>query len=146
MKITSAEIRKKLQEVWPDLEYIWLWDTTYWTPNIEAVQRGLDQSKVPTMDFIDEFNDCDNFALQFLAECRRKRYFQWKDGNLPEDQRYSMTVGFVFGDMFRGIGKLHAANLVIDKENDVYILDSTPGEKRMWKVDPENDNIVFVFM
>jgi hypothetical protein len=146
MKITSQEIRDKLQAMWPGLEYIWLWDTTYWTPNIEAVELALEQSKVPTMDFIDEFNDCDNFALQFLAECRRKRYFQWKDGNLPLEQRYSVTVGYVFGDQFRGMGKLHAANLVVDKEGDVYILDATPGEKRMWKADPENDNVLFVFM
>jgi hypothetical protein len=146
MKITSKEIRDKLQETWPQLEYIWLWDTTYWTPNIDAVEDALKVSNVPTMDFIDEFNDCDNFALQFLAECRRKRYFQWKEGNLPEEQRYSMTIGFVFMDQVRGMEMLHAANLVLDKEGDIYILDSTPQEKRMWIADPKNDNVLFVFM
>jgi hypothetical protein len=146
MKITSQEIRDKMQAMWPDLEYIWLWDTTYWAPNIESVESALETSNVPTMDFIDQFNDCDNFALQFLAECRRKRYFQWKAGNLPEEQRYSMTVGYVFGDMFRGIGKVHAANVVLDKEGDLYMLDATPTEKRMWRAKRENDNVLFVFM
>lgn len=146
MKITSQEIRDKMQAMWPGLEYIWLWDTTYWAPNIEAVESALEASKVPTMDFIDEFNDCDNFALQFLAECRRKRYFQWKEGNLPIEQRHSMAIGYVFGDMFRGISKVHAANVVLDKEGDIYILDATPAENRMWRAKAENDNVMFVFM
>jgi hypothetical protein len=146
MKIKSDEIRDQFQKVWPELEYIWLWDTTYWTPKIDVVRDALKSSNVPTMDFIDEFNDCDNFALQFLAECRRKRYFQWKDGNLPEEEKYSMTIGFIFGDMFRGIRKSHAANIVLDKESHLYILDATPGENRIWMATPENDNVLFVFM
>jgi len=146
MKITSKEIRDKFQETWPNLEYVWLWDTVYWTPNIDAVEDAMRVSKVPTMDFINEFNDCDNFALQFLAECRRKRYFQWKEGKLPEDQKFSMAIGYIFGDMFRGIGKVHAANIVLDSEGDIYILDLTPGENRMWRAKPENDNVLFVFM
>jgi len=146
MKITSKEIREKLQSVWPDLEEVWLWDTTYWTPNPEAVEDARRASKVPTMDFINEFNDCDNFALQFLAECRRKRYFQWKEGNLPEDQKFTMTIGYIFGDQFRGVGKVHAANIALCNDGDFYILDLTPQENRMWKVDPKNDNPLFVFM
>ena len=146
MKITSGEIRSRFNQVWPELEYIWLWDTTYWTPNKDAVEDAMKVSRVSTMDFIDEFNDCDNFALQFLAECRRKRYLQWKNEDLPLEQRYSMTIGYVFGDMFRGVGKLHVANIVLCNDNEIYVVDTTPMEKRMWKADPKNDNILFLFM
>jgi hypothetical protein len=146
MKITSQEIRDALIKVWPDLEYIWLWDTTYWTPSKESVQKALETSNVSTMDFIDEFNDCDNFALQFLAECRRKRYLQWKAGNLPIAERHSMSIGYVFGDQFLGIGKLHVTNIALCNDGEIYIVDSTPAENRMWKASPVSDTILFVFM
>ena len=146
MKITSQEIRTKLQTVWPDLEYIWLWDTTYWTPTVQALQTALDNSNCPKMQFIDEFNDCDNYALQFLAEARRKRYLQWIKGDLVVEQRWSVSLGFVFGNQFRGVGKLHAANLCLCEDGEFYVVDSTPQENRLWKADKENDNILFVFM
>lgn len=146
MKITSKEIQSELTAVWPDLEYIWKWDGSYWKPSPSAVQKALELSNVPKMDFIDEFNDCDDFGLQFLAECRRKRYMQWKAGELPEDQRYPMSIGFVFGDMFRGMSKRHVANIALCNDSNIYIVDATPGENRMWQASAENDNILFVFM
>jgi hypothetical protein len=146
MKITSQEIRDKLQKAWPGLEYIWLWDTAYWTPNMEAVEDARAKSNCQTMEFIDEFNDCDNFALQFLAECRRKRYFQWKANKLPEEQRYSMTIGYAFVDRLGGIDKLHALNIVLGNDDEIYFVDLTPMENRIWKANPDGDNVLFVFM
>jgi hypothetical protein len=35
---------------------------------------------------------------------------------------------------------------VLDKEGDLYMLDATPTEKRMWRAKRENDNVLFVFM
>lgn len=146
MKITSKEIRDKLNTIWPDLEYIWLWDTTYWAPNPDAIDMARQKSNLHTMEFVDEFNDCDNFARQFSAECRRKRYFQWKAGNLPDEQRHQLAIGDIFGDQFRGIGKIHMANVAICNDDEVYIIDLTPSENRMWKVDPKNDNALFISM
>ena len=145
MRLKSKDIRERLAAIWPALEYVWLWDTAYWTPSAEVVQMALDKSNVPTMEFISEFHDCDDFAVQFMAEVRRKRYFQWKEGNLPVETKYPLTIGFCFGDMFRGISKTHAANICLCDEG-VYILDATPGEKRMWLADKENDNLIFVFI
>ena len=90
-------------------------------------------------------NDCDDYALQFVAEVRRKRYFQWTQGNLPEESRYQLTVGRVFGDMFRGIGKIHMANIFLCDEG-VYMLDATPGENRIWQASQDQDNLIFVDM
>lgn len=146
MKITSSEIRDKLNNFWPNLEYVWLWDTTYWTPSLDAVQGALTNSNVPTMDFIDEFNDCDNFALQFVAECRRKRYFQWKNGNLPESERFTLTIGQVFGDMFRGMSKLHKCCFAICNDDNIYMLDATPSENRIWKAVQADDNALYIDM
>ena len=146
MKITSQEIRELLTKTWPNLEYIWLWDNTYWRVAPDTVTAALTASNVPSMDFDDRINDCDDYGLQFLAECRRKRYFQWKQGNLPEDQKFPVAIGFVFGDMFRGIGKLHVANIALCSDDNIYMVDATPMENRIWKADPQNDNVLFVFM
>ena len=145
MKITADEIRAKVSEAWPDLEYIWLWDKSFWQPPVQVVEDALKASNVPTMDFIEEFNDCDDFALQFVAETRRKRYFQWKQGNLPAESKFPIAMAFVFGDMFRGISKVHAANLCFCQEG-IYMIDATPGEKRMWEACGDQDNIIFLFM
>lgn len=146
MKITSQEIRDKLNKMWPNLEYIFLWDQTYWMVSPDAARAALKASSVPTMDFITEFNDCDDFSLQFHAECRRKRYFQYKAGNLPEQQRFPIAEGEAFGDMWRGISKVHKANVILCSDNKIYMIDATPMENRIWEADPANDNILFVSM
>lgn len=146
MKVTSQEIRDAITKLWPNLEYIWLWDNVFWKVSPDAARAALKASNVPSMDFVDRFNDCDDFSLQFHAECRRKRYFQWKNGNLPDDQKFPIAEGEAFGDMFRGISKIHKANLILCNDDKIYIIDATPMEKRMWEADPVNDNILFVSM
>jgi hypothetical protein len=145
MQITAQEIRNKLNAVWPNLEYIWIWDATYWMVESSTVQAALDASNVPKMEFHDNFNDCDDFTLQFLAEGRRKRYNQYMAGNLPENERFSIAMGFAFGDMTRGIDRLHCVNLFVCRDG-IWLVDSTPNEKRIWEAKPENDNLLFVFM
>ena len=145
MRVTSTKIRNLINGIWRDLEYIWLWDNTYWMPRAELLPSLLENSNVPKMEFIDLFNDCDNFALQFLAESRRKRYFQWSRGNLPDEERFPISIGFGFGDEFRGQQKLHAVNVCVCPEG-IHIIDTTPGENRVWKADKANDNLLFVFM
>jgi hypothetical protein len=145
MQITAQGIRDKLNAMWPDLEYIWLWDATYWQVDSDTARTALASSNVSKMEFHDNFNDCDDFALQFLAECRRKRYNQYMAGNLPEEEKFSIAVGFAFGDMTRGISRLHCVNIFLCKDG-IWLVDATPGEKRIWEAKPENDNLLFVFM
>jgi hypothetical protein len=145
MKITADEIRAKVTSIWPDLEYIWLWDKAFWMPPLGAVEGALKTSNVPTMQFIESFCDCDDFALQFVAEVRRKRYMQWASGKLPQDHQFPISIGRAFGDMFRGISKVHMANICLCQEG-VYMLDATPGERRIWEAKPENDNLIYVDM
>ena len=145
MKVSSRVIRQTLNDVWPTMHYVWLWDNTYWMSTEVVLDRLLKASKVPEMQFMALFNDCDNYALQFLAETRRKRYISYTRGTLPEEQKYPISVGFAFGNMFRGISKPHAANVGVC-EDGVYIVDAMQGENRMWKATPENDNMLFIFM
>lgn len=145
MKTTSKDIRNIIKKQWPKIEHVWLWDNTYWKPPLQTMERLLAISNVPGMKFIDQFNDCDNFALQFLAETRRKRYMAFEQGTLPQEQAFPVSVGYVFGNLFRGVPKVHAANVFITNEDKVYLLDATPMENRIWEV-AKTDNILFVFM
>lgn len=146
MKISSNKIREKLINIWPDLEYnCILMDNTFWMPSVSVIDPLLKSSNVPKMEVVPLFNDCDNFALQFQAEVRRKRYLAWTAGNIAEDQVYPISIGIVLGDMFRGISKSHAANLMICQEG-IYIIDTMPDENRYWEVTKENDNIRFILM
>ena len=143
MKVSADVIKKELQAIWPNLEYIWLWDTIYWKGTVAQVERLMENSKVKTMEFIPEFNDCDDYALQFQAEVRRIRYFAWKEGRLPEEQRLPFAILFAAGTMFRGISKNHVTDLVLLQEG-VHIVDMTPGEQRMWLATREQDDLYFV--
>ena len=145
MKATSQQIRERLQKQWSDLEYIWLWDNTYWKPLLHQAEKLLKSSRVSEMKFIPQFNDCDNFALQWLAEVRRKRYFAHQENNLPPEQIFPVSIGFCFGNEFRGMAKLHAANIMVAKDDKIYIIDTTPMENRIWEAS-DKDNILFVFM
>jgi len=145
MQVNSYTIRKEITEIWPNLEYIWLWDNVFWKPKFEEIRNALENSKIPQMNFINLFWDCDNFALQFLAEYRLNKYLEWERGELPEEEKFPTAIGFIFGNLFRGRPILHAANIALCQEG-IYIIDSTPAENRIWKADKKNDNLLFVFM
>jgi hypothetical protein len=145
MLYTSNDIRADINKIWSGLDYIWLWDNRFLKPPVEEMKTALETSTIPQMNFIDLFWDCDNFALQFLAEYRMNRYLAWKQGQIKKDEMFPKSVGFAFGNMFRGRPILHAANIAVCQEG-VYIIDSTPSENRIWKADKKNDNLLFVFM
>ena len=143
---TAKEIRYELNNIWPNLKFIWLLDKVFWKLPLGQLEKLLAKSRIPEMEFIPLFNDCDDFALQFMVEVRRKRYFARMKGILPEEQRdYPVSIGFASGSQFRGISKYHAANICICQEG-IYMLDATPYENRIWKADPKNDSIFFVFI
>jgi len=143
MIVNTDYIREKIIEVWPEIDgtRIIPWDPKYWLIPEAQIGLLLEKSSIPDMDFIPEFNDCDNFALQFQAETRRKRYLAWKGGNLIKDERYPVAMAIAWGSMWRGISKNHVANLFVCQEG-VYLADSSPMEKRYWKADADNDNIL----
>jgi len=149
MVITSASIRERLTAVWPNLKPkdIIPWDPAYWLISEETIGSLIEKSNVHTMDFIPNFNDCDNFALQFQAEVRRKRYIAYKkaqeEGEIPEELKYPVAIAIAHGMMWRGMSKNHVANLLVCREG-VYLADLTPMEKRYWKASSDNDNMLSI--
>jgi len=145
MQLTSAEVRKTFTDMWPDLEYIWLFDRKNWLClSVEELSKMLKASRIPGMDWIDEFNDCDDFAMQFLSEARRKQYFAYKRGNIARNIRIPLAMFNGFGNLFRGMDMLHMVNPAICDDRKIYFVDATPQAKRVWKADTDNDNLLFV--
>jgi len=145
MKLSSRDVRKKFRDLWPDLEYIWLFDRKDWLClPLGEVEKMLAASRVPKMEWIDEFNDCDDFALQFLAESRRKQYFAYMKGSIARDSRIPMALFLAFGNQFRGIDTLHMANMAICDDGNIYMVDATPDANRIWRADAYNDNVLYI--
>ena len=145
MIISNKEVRKKFKALWFGLEYIWLFDKSGWScPTLDQVKEALATSKVPGMDWVDEFNDCDDFALHFLSEFKRKRYFSYKVGNIPKEDLFPSAIFNVFGDRFRGKDSIHMLNAVICSDGYIYMVDATPYSKAVWKATSFGDNVLFV--
>jgi len=142
MIVNTKHIRSELFKIWPNAS-ITFWDQKYWLIPEAQIDLLIKKSIVPEMTFIKDFNDCDNFALQFQAETRRKRYLAWDSGNLIDEERYPVAIAIIHGLMFRGISKNHVANLFVCQEG-IYIADLTPMEKRYWKAKSDNDNILSI--
>jgi len=145
MKLTSKQVRKKFKEMWPNLSYIWLFDRKEWLClPLDHYRKLLDVSKIPQMQWIDEFNDCDDFALQFMAEVRRKRYFSYVKGIVKREDRIPLAIFNAFGNQFRGMQILHMLNAVICDDGNIYFIDSSPDANRIWKANNYDNNVLFI--
>jgi len=145
MKLMSKQVRKKFKEMWPNLSYIWLFDRKEWLClPLDHYRKLLDVSKIPQMQWIDEFNDCDDFALQFMAEVRRKRYFSYVKGIVKREDRIPLAIFNAFGDQFRGMQILHMLNAVICDDGNIYLIDSSPDANRIWKANNYDNNVLFI--
>ena len=98
MKTDSTNVRKILADMWPDLLAI-LVDSDFITPKVDEVISMFNASKLHEMQFIPQFNDCDNYALNFLSQTRIKRYKMFIEGNLPKGD-VSLDFGHCY--MYRG--------------------------------------------
>ena len=143
MRVLSKEIRQEFKAVWPGLEYVWIFDQDWWKPSLEQIERLMERSRTKEMKFIPSFNDCDNFALQFMAEVHRIRYFAHMEDAFPDEQLAQASIFTCAGTIFRGIAKNHVCNVACLREG-IYMIDTSPGEQRAWKAADGQDDIYFV--
>ena len=147
MIVDTKYVRKEILKIgWPqvDASDIIPWTPKYWLIPQAQIGQLLEKSAIPNMTFIKDFAECDFFALEFLAETRRKRYLAYmrarEEGEVPEYLMYPVAMGMAWGNMWRGQSKNHKANLFVCEEG-IYLADAMPMEKRYWKATSENDNM-----
>jgi len=144
MIITGKDIKSQLYELWPDLEMletVTLLDKNFWMPKVSEIEEFFKSSEISKMQFIDEFNDCDDFAQFFLVEIKKKRYEAYMKGELPKEQALPLSIGRAVGDLFRGMSTMHVTDLAICQEGR-YVFDLTPMSNRFWKASSSSDNVL----
>ena len=138
-KVTAKEIKRHLQDKWKPLKYIWAWDPHFELVPVSVLEEDVETSKVPEMEFIDYFNDCDDFARYFLAEVRMKKYERRHE--LEELVPDAIGTVFLLGDgLFMPD---HKANIAIAEGWVSYILDMTD---RSMRLADNSDDVRFVDM
>lgn len=145
MRVDSNYLRAKLSELWPDLDMAILVDTDFILPKLDQMIKMFNDSKLYEMQFIPQFNDCDNFALHFLSQTRIKRYKMLMNKEITTDEMFPWALGIAICTESRGIASPHAVNIAICEEG-IYIFDMTPDSHRFWKASKEMDNPVILFM
>jgi len=143
MKITSTEIRTKLNILWPSLKFIWLTDSIYWMPSKLKLEELLVKSQVDRMRYITSIQDCEDFALQLHADVKRIRTFDAEAGSIPRNEWYPYAFGEIFGYEFRGRRQNHAINICIC-DDGIYLVE--PQDDRIWAASSNNDKPYFIRM
>jgi len=144
-KVTTDYIREELAKLWPDLDMVVLLDKGFVLPKLQEIVDIFKASKIREMEFIPEFNDCDDFALFLMAEVRMRRYEKYKNGGLTKDEIAPVAFGMAVGNVFRGMGMDHVVNICVTDEG-IYLFDITPESDRYWKADSYTDNILLCKM
>jgi hypothetical protein len=139
MKISSKELRKELKKVWPQIGFMWVPDYRLWKPTLEQLRWAIAVSKVDRAKFLDDINDCDDFALQLNADIKRMRAYDGEAGKIPKDQWHPWAFGEVFGTKFNGWSNAHSANICMCREG-IYLIE--PQTDEIWEAEPPDDIIL----
>ena len=144
-KVNSNYIREQLTLVWPDLDMVILLDSNFVVPKVSDIEKMFKASKIREMQFIPEFNDCDNFALYFLAEVRKNCYDMLMSREISPEDMFPWTISLAVCNVTRDIDIIHAVNLALCEEG-IYMFDITPESDRFWKASAKSDNPFILFM
>lgn len=104
-------LKKKFSK-WFNKPAIYLVDRKYLLTSKEEIVRFLEYDKTDEEDYNDLF-DCDNFAFRLLGQIMIQG---WK--------------GICLGAAF---SKVHAFNLFVDNQKDIYVIE--PQGDHIWKID-----------
>jgi hypothetical protein len=142
MIVTAKEVREEFNNIWPDFEFNWYLDKKFYVPKLEEIENHFNRSKVHTMKFVKELNDCDDYAIQFKAEVQRFRYFAYMEGLIRQEDAYPYPLSVVFGNRFRGMNMPHATGMCLT-EKGIRGIDLTPTIHRIWTPKADGDNPIF---
>jgi len=106
---------------------IFLSDCIYQSVDLNHLKSFLNSNNIPSMTYISEFRDCDDYAIMML-------------GNWKETYPYENLFGYI---VFEKGEYLHATNLCIDNNGNEWIVEPQCGT--YYKV-PENLSVVFIFI
>ena len=140
-KLSDKKVRKLISDQCPEVRFVWLTDREYILPTLAEFKKYLEKSKVIKMDFIDNLQDCDDFALQLHAECKRVRGVLAELGQIPSSEWAPWAVGECFGIKFNNVKGSHNLNIAVCEEG-IYLIE--PQTKEIWPINLNKDTILLV--
>jgi len=140
-KVSDKKLRQMISSECSEVRFIWLTDREYILPTLSQVKKYLKDSKVIHMKFIDDIQDCDDFALQLHAECKRVRGVMVELGDIPREEWKPWAVGECFGTKFKGVKGSHNLNIAVCEEG-IYLIEAQ--NKSIWPIDINKDTILLV--
>ena len=139
MKISSKGLRAELKNKFPTISFMWVPDYNLWKPTLAEMKAAIKLSEVDRARFLDDINDCDDFALQLNADIKRMRAFDGEAGKIPKDQWYPWAFGEVFGTKFNGWPLGHSANICLCQEG-IFLIE--PQNDQIWLADGPPDDLI----
>ena len=135
-RLLISKFRRLAMWMPPFGKKIFSFDVYYALPPLEKLEEYLFSTKVSSMKYVEYLNDCDDYALHFLSEVRKKV--------IEEDieiHQYAIGRCFLQGDNI--VIPHHMANIAITDMKDIYILDAMD---RKIKAADKSDDIRLVIM
>ena len=144
MIISSADVRKAIKSVWPNLKYVVLSDSEWLLPDIEELRDMVKEVAIDRMSFIPPLFECEEFTMMLVTAVRARRADLATSGKLPREQWRNWPLGAVAGKLFRGVATNHWIGVCVTKQG-LYLVEAQTGED--WKpVSGEDDKNYFLWM
>lgn len=156
--VTSKEITKELQLLWPALIDIWPMDKTFWCPTYFKLKDALREIEwyrqvakealeakgvVIHTEYVDGVHDCDNFALELQADISRHRMMVER-GHSVEPGITSWAFGTAICKRIKGNDINHTVNIC--KTSDKGYVFIEPQDNTVWVTDKTKDEPYFIEM
>jgi len=130
LKITAATLKTAVLSKFPTVGFQWVPDKYFWVPFLAEVKAVVELTHVERMRFMENINDCDDYALQLHAQVNLYRADQARDMAIPSDEHFPWPFGEAFGIKFQGEEYQHSCNVVYTKDEGFQFIE--PQTDEMW--------------
>ena len=164
MKVSSIEISRALQDLWPHLtvgfdnpHHIWIPRHRYWAPSRKNFEEMIGMEWNVIAKHIEYTNDiwmCSNMAAAVAVVADLYVLHLQSIQAFKPEAKLEWAVGEVWGTKFRGQPMAHSVSLTMLENKELWFFEPqphrdsdgnviTPIKFDAWKADPEKDKIHF---
>jgi len=119
MILTSKQIKNRLRDKWPDLQFIWP-TNPFWTPvTDEWLEKIIINCNARGFNFIAGIWECENFTHRWKANVEEYQYKLYVSGEYKPRWRWPIAKCIGFQDDVFGNRITHGLNLIIKPDEVV---------------------------
>ena len=143
MIITSDDIRKRIANLWPDIDMVLLTDRLYLIPKLRDYVDIIKKHSVKDLQFVPNIRECEEFSAKIVSDIRNGRAEKVLSNEINKDEMFNYCIGIAMGWKFKYYNNPHTLVIFLTTD-EVYFLD--PQTDRFWEADPNNDDVFFIGM